>query len=477
MRYETALRSHPSNLIWVTPAKGAKALHDTPQWGIEPVPERLRVLGLLDTTLLWTNLGISLLVLVLPAYFDLPLRDALAATLVGGLIGNGMLAVAALIGADARVPTMVLQRAPLGRRGSYIATTLNVLQCLGWAIFELIVIATAAGLLCDKLFGFQAVWLWKLAFGGVAALLALLGPVGFVRRFVRKFAIWAVLASVVYLAWWIVDGANLTRIWAEHGHHGSFWVAVDTVVAVTVSWAPLVADYTRFSRDRRSGFLGAGIGYLLPTLFQFGFGSILVLSRGVDPNHPELILTTIAGGGLAAALALLALTVDETDEAFANVYSAAVSTQNLVSKARQRVLIVGAAVLATGGALAIDMRSYQRFLLLLGAVFVPLLGVLVADWLLRGAHYERADVFDAPPFRPGPIVAWVVGFLVYEWLAQPADLGFWSDLLHRLPTPAYQTGASLPGFLAAFLLTGVAVKLGSARAAAGPRREPRARPR
>jgi NCS1 family nucleobase:cation symporter-1 len=416
-------------------------------------------------------------VLVLPAYFDLPLRDALAATLVGGLIGNGMLAVAALIGADARVPTMVLQRAPLGRRGSYIATGLNVLQCLGWAIFELIVIATAAGLLCDKLFGFQAVWLWKLAFGGVAALLALLGPVGFVRRFVRKFAIWAVLASVVYLAWWIVDGANLTKIWAEHGHHGSFWVAVDTVVAVTVSWAPLVADYTRFSRDRRSGFLGAGIGYLLPTLFQFGFGSILVLSRGVDPNHPELLLTAIAGGGLAAALALLALTVDETDEAFANVYSAAVSTQNLVSKARQRVLIVGAAVLATGGALAIDMRSYQRFLLLLGAVFVPLLGVLVADWLLRGAHYEPEDVFDAPPFRPGPILAWLVGFVVYEWLAQPVDLGFWSDWLHRLPTPAYQTGASLPGFLAAFLLTAVAVKLGSARAAAGPRREPRARPR
>jgi purine-cytosine permease-like protein len=108
-------------------------MRDTPQWGIEPVPDRLRVLGLLDTTLLWTNLGISLLVLVLPAYFDLPLRDALAATLVGGLIGNLMLAVAALIGADARVPTMVLQRAPLGRRGSYLPTALNVLQCLGWS--------------------------------------------------------------------------------------------------------------------------------------------------------------------------------------------------------------------------------------------------------------------------------------------------------------------------------------------------------
>ena len=450
----------------------------TPNWGITPVPERLRVLGTIDTTLLWTNLGISLLVLVLPAYFDLSLKDALAATLVGGLIGNAMLAVAGLVGADGRVPTMVLQRAPLGQRGSYLATVLNMLQCLGWAIFELIVIATAAGLLADKLFGFEAIWLWKLLFGGVATVLALLGPIGFVRRFVRKFAIWAVAASIVYLAWWIVDGANVSGLWSHSGtHHGSFWLAVDTVVAVTVSWAPLVADYTRFSRDRRSAFFGVGIGYLLPTFFQFGFGSILVLSRGVDPAHPELILTAIAGGGAAAALALLALTVDETDEAFANVYSAAVSTQNLFPRLSQRALIVGVSVAATAGALAIDMRSYQRFLLLLGAVFVPLLGVLVADWLLAGAHYTPGHIFEGSLIRPGPIVAWAAGFFLYEWLYQPADLGFWTRLLHHLPTPSYQIGASVPSFVLAFVLTGVAAKLGSAYALARGRREPLARPR
>jgi NCS1 family nucleobase:cation symporter-1 len=436
-----------------------------PSWGIEPVPERLRVLGFFDTTLLWLNLGISLLVLVLPAYFDLSLKDALGATLVGGLIGNGMLALAALIGADGRVPTMVLQRAPLGQRGSYLATILNVLQCMGWAIFELIVIATAAGLLCDKLFGFEAVWAWKIAFGAVATMLALMGPIGFVRRFVRKFAIWAVAASVVYLAWWIVDGADLGHLWSSGGaHHGSFWLGVDTVVAVTVSWAPLVADYTRFSRDRRSAFFGVGLGYLLPTLFQFGFGSILVLSRGVDPNRPELILVAIAGGGAAAALALLALTVDETDEAFANVYSGAVSLQNLFPRASQRVLIACAAVVATGGALAIDMRSYQRFLLLLGSVFVPLLGVLVAHWLLNGAHYARRDIFDSPAVRPGSIVAWAAGFVLYEWLYQPPDLGFWTRWLGHLPTPEYQIGASLPSFALAFVLTGLLQTLSSPRA-------------
>ncbi len=211
--------------------------------------------------------------------------------------------------------------------------------------------------------------------------------------------IWAVLASsVVYLAWWIVDGAHLGRMWTEGGHQGSFWLAVDTVVAVTVSWAPLVADYARFSRDRRSAFFGVGIGYLLPTFFQFGFGSILVLSRNIQPEHPELILTMIAGGGAAAAFALLALTVDETDEAFANVYSAAVSTQNLLPRAPQsRAHRRSRTARHRRRARAIDMRIYQRFLLLLGAVFVPLLGVLVADCCSPARANTRRQIFAARP--------------------------------------------------------------------------------
>jgi purine-cytosine permease-like protein len=115
--------------------------------------------------------------------------------------------------------------------------------------------------------------------------------------------------------------------------------------------------------------------------------------------------------------------------------------------------------------------------LLLGAVFVPLLGVLIADWLLAGAHYTQRHVFEGPAFRPANIVAWFAGFLVYEWLYQPTDLGFWSRWVNQLPTPSYQFGASVPSFAVAFLLTAAAVRLGSSRAAARARREPRPRSR
>jgi nucleobase:cation symporter-1, NCS1 family len=427
---------------------------ETPSWGIDPVPARLHVLGGVDSFLLWLNLGISLLVLVAASYFGLSLKQALLATVLGGLIGNLMLAIAAYIGADARVPSMALQRAPLGRRGSYLATTLNAMQCLGWSVFEITVIAVAAGALCNRIFGVELVWMWKLVFGGVGLVLALLGPVGFVRRYVRRIGIWAVVASVVYLAVWILQNGHVAELWHEGGHGGSFigssfWLAVDLVIALTVSWIPLVADYTRFSRTPRAAFWGAGVGYLLPTLFQFGFGSILVLSHP-SISGPTDVLTTVAAGGIGSLLALLALTVDETDEAFANIYSAAVSLQNYVPRTSQRLLIVGVSVVATAISLGIDLTQYQQFLLLLGAFFVPLFGVLLADWLVAGRHYTAAHVFDAPTWRPGMIASWLAGFLVYEWLAQTQGLGFWSRFLGDLHPLHGGIGSSLPGFAVSF---------------------------
>ena len=116
------------------------------------------------------------------------------ALLVGALFGNALLGCAAAIGAQAGVPAMVLLRAPLGRRGSYLPTGLNVLQNLGWTVFEVLVIATAAHALVHG-----PVWLWKLLAAAAATALALLGPVGFVRQWVKRVALWVVLASLAYL--------------------------------------------------------------------------------------------------------------------------------------------------------------------------------------------------------------------------------------------------------------------------------------
>ena len=438
-------------------------------WGVDPVPERLRVLDGWDTGLLWGNLGVSLLVIVAGAALvpALSLQDALIAIVIGCVIGNLMLGAAGGIGADARVPGMVLMRAPLGRRGSYLPTVLNVLQGVGWSVFELLIIATAAAALSDELFGFRAQWLWTLVFGAFALALALMGPIGFVRRFVRKVAIWAVPAALVYLTWWTLDGADLGSLWSEPGEGGlSVWQGADIVVAITVSFVPYAADYTRFSRDRRSGLLGTGIGYFVPDAWLLALGVVLVLSR--DLSDAAALPAAVVAGGFAATLALFALLVMETDETFANVYSAAVSLQNIVPRTPQPALIVLVAGVSVVGALVIDLVSYQSFLLLLGSVFVPLFAVLLADWLAAGAHYSEADVFDAPAWRPGLVAAWVAGFAVYQWLF-PTGPSWWVDEVQRLHPPQWGIGATVPAFLVSFTLACVAAVLGrraTARAAA-----------
>ena len=417
-------------------------------WGVTPVPERLRTLSFGDVALLWGNLGVSLLVLVAGALLGpaLGLERALLAIAVGAVLGNALLGLAGLIGAERRVPAMVLLRAPLGERGSYAPTALNVLQNVGWATFELIVIAAAASALADRLVGVDVRWIWVLLFGAASGALALLGPISLVRRYLRRFAVWVVVASILYLTWWGLDRADTTALWRGDGDGSlTFWQGVDLTIAMAASWLPLAADYTRFARSGRAAFWGTAVGYFVPHVWLYALGALLLLSQGIGAiGDLTGLLVAIAAGGVGSALALVALTVDETDEPFANVYSAAVSLQNVFPSASQRLLIVGVSVTATLGALVVDLMRYQTFLFFLGSAFVPLFGVLAADYVLGMAR----DV----AVRWSGLAAWLVGFAAYQWL-QPTGPAWWLDVVGATPEAGSLTvGASLPSFLVAFAL-------------------------
>ncbi|SNR67830.1 purine-cytosine permease family protein [Blastococcus mobilis] len=425
---------------------------DAPITLSEPPP---RTLDLRDTTGLWGNLGVSLLLPVAATYVvlaDRPLSVTIGAIVVGAVVGSVLLGLGAAAGAREGVPAMVLMRGLLGRRTSYLPTALNLLQCVGWAAFEVFIIAEAA----SRVLGAPR-WPFVVAAGVLATLMAL-RPLRAVRVLAR-YAVWAALAAIVYL---FVEVLSEPLRPVAEGGAASFWTAADIVIALPVSWFPLAADYTRHVRGGRTAFAGAAVGYGAATVALFTLGVLALAAYGRAGLDVMDALLAVPFG----LIAVLVLLVVEVDEAFANVYSTAVSAQNVVPRLDRRVLAVVVGVVATGIALSVDLIAYEPFLFLIGAVFVPLVGVfVVAYWLLpRGAW----DVSETAPARPLLLMAWAAGFVAYQltlptfftgpgagwtawWAARQAELGIdpasgWSASLVSLGVAAGLTALlSSPG--------------------------------
>jgi putative hydroxymethylpyrimidine transporter CytX len=446
------------------PAKGADEMLvddvEVPRTLEEGPPPR--TLGFLDQTALWGNLGISLLLVVAGTFVlapdpDLPplsLAAAFVAIVVGAVLGNLLLGLGAQAGAETGAPAMVLVRGLLGRRGSWLPTAANIAQNLGWATVEIMVIAAAAGRLTST--GWRPVAV--IATGAAATFMAT-RPLGVVRGYLKRVAVWVVLASTAYL---FVQVLRRPMPAFGEGSWTAFWKAADVVIALPISWLPLAADYTRHSRTPRAAFGGAALGYGAATIAFFVLG---VLATASDLAGDDVIASMLALP--AGTIALLILVIDEVDEVFANVYSTVVSAQNLAPRLDRRTAALGVGALATVLALAFDdYTDYENFLLVLASVFVPLFAAFVVDYyVLQRGRRSAYDVSDDAPARWIMVVPWLAGFVTYQlvnpgyvswwqrfWLERRADLGF---------SPPSWTSASLLSFAVAALLTLALGRIGS----------------
>ena len=438
-----------------------------PEWGIEPVPAAQRELGWLDYFVLWGDLGIGLLVMLAGTFLvpALGFGDALLAIVIGSILGCLLLALVGVIGSDNALPTMVLLRPVLGVRGSYLPSVLNVLQLVGWTIFEFIIMGFAADAISRVLFGASSLVVWTAVFAAIVILMGVGGPVGVVRQWLEKFAVWIVLATTAWLTIYLLSSPALSTILSKPGD-GSlpFWVAVDLVIAMPISWLPLVADYNRFAKQTPRAFWGTFIGYLVTNVWFYALGALLLLTAIVKQDatqDPKAFVSAIAL--TVGWVALLILLVDETDNAWADLYSAAVSIQNLFPKVKQRWLILGHGAVSFLVAVVLDITQYENFLFLMGSFFIPLFGVLVADYFfLRRRKYQTDDLYKSNGvywYRGGVnvwgVVAWLVGVVAYH-VTNPTILGaFIPAWLKMIPDALTAFGGSLPSFIVAFVLYAV----------------------
>lgn len=405
-----------------------------PEWGIEPVPHEAKLLRGIDLFALWSSLGVGILVLQAGALMapSLTMEQAFLVSLTGSLIGSALLAAAGVIGARHGVPTMVSLRPMFGMAGSYIATILNVLQLIGWTAFELKVMADASSLIV----GGHKLPLLTL-FTAVVIALALGGPLAVVRQWLEKFAIWLVYASTA----WITYMVATTPKWATQGGEGGLpWtLALDLVIAMPISWMPLVSDYNRFSSSTRSGFLSTLIGFTVANTWFYSLGAALAFMSGKGFVAAS-ILSMYFGW-----VALLFILVDETDNAFADVYSCALSIQNAFPRLRQWNLIIAIAIVSAALAYFLPLAQYEWFLLMIGASFTPLFGSMLSEYfLVRKGNLGTEEFYGgAPKVVVRSIASWLAGLTTYFAIASYAP-----DL-----------GASLPSFLVSALFQYVGGRL------------------
>jgi putative hydroxymethylpyrimidine transporter CytX len=414
----------------------------------EPVPQTL---SLLDQFGLWGNLGVSLLgftgaIFVLQPNGtgtpELSMAAALTAIVLGTTLGTLAVAVTGAAGTRTGAPAMVLLRSLFGTELSYLPTVLNVLQCLGWGVFELVTIATAARTVAPD----APRWIY-VVFAGVITGLLTLRPLGAIRT-LRRFATPAVLVILAYL---FVELLAHPRPSLNHGTWAGYWAAMDTVVAVAISFAPLAADYTRHARSPRSAFWGAFVGYSAMQIICYVIGLISLVTVARNPLDIYGAFIAVPFGSLCFAV----LVARELDQSFANVYSTAISVQNVRPAWDRRVLALCIASVATALALWVNIADYENFLVLLGSVFIPLSAVFIVDfYVLSGGRWDPA----AHGRRRGALfIPWVLGFLVYQ-LINPGYISWWVSLWSQLTTlihfraPGWMS-ASIASFLVAALTT------------------------
>lgn len=410
---------------------------------IRPILPSGRNLGGKDYFVLWAGVAISLAEIWAGGFLaPLGFWAGLAAILLGHAIGNTLMALAGVIGSEHGITSMVAVRPSFGIRGSALAAALNILQLIGWAAIMLIIGGRAGATLGKSAGGWLASdAFWILAIGAGTLLWALWtgSPLWRILQGVSVAALGIVLVLMTAVAFGKLEPRPAAA--RPPGALG-FMAGLDLVIAMPVSWMPLVADYARFARRTGAAFWNTWWGYFLVSSWMYLLGlQVTLLTGATDPGG--VILETLGTIGLAApALFLVVFSTITSD--FPDVYSATCSALNISQQLNGRTVMWIAGLLSIAVALVFPMEQYENFLFFIGAMFTPLFGVVLTDYfLLRRRRLDLDALYraDGPyayrrGWNPAAVFAWAAGFAVYEAIT-----------LWRLPV-----GGTLPAFFAAALI-------------------------
>ena len=348
--------------------------------------------------LIWFGAGVSLAEILTGTYFaSLGFGKAMAAILLGHLIGGLMMFAAGMIGARERKSAMETVKMSFGEKGSLLFAILNVLQLVGWTAIMIYDGALAADGVLHTGTAVWAIVIGLLIIAWIFIGLTNLGKVNTIAM-TALFILSLVLFKVIFFgtgsAAPVVDDGSLT-----------FGAAVELAVAMPLSWLPLISDYTREARKPFAATFTSVVVYSLVSIFMYMIGMGAAIFTG-EYDIAQIMLKT--GLGVVGLLIIVFSTVTTT---FLDAYSAGVSCVSISAKINEKWAAIAVTVIGTVAALVYPMDNITDFLYLIGSVFAPMIAIQIADYFIL----KKADA-QKDAFRWKNLLVWIVGFVVYRVL-------------------------------------------------------------
>lgn len=382
---------------------------------LSPVAASERVFTGFSHASLWFSLGVGLLVIQIGAYLvpAMGTQDALLAIFLGSLLGSGLVAWVAKLGCDTGLSSAGLMHQVYGSGFAKLPIVLNVIQLVGWTSFELVIMRDGTLAMGEQHFGWSGNYLVMatLFWGSILTLLMASSMLGLVRNFVSRFGLPLVVISLAWLTWQflgVLQTQDVSAFWNRAGNNNmGFLSAIDLVIAMPVSWLPLVADYARHGKNSRTAMSATWLGYALANIWCYSLGVLVVSVSSPDINLVSTLL--LAQGGL---LALGLILIDELDNAYGDVYSASLNSHSLFSRwsIKQWGLLIAAG--CTLLAIVLPMHSLEPFLLMLSSVFIPLYGVILGRAGKAPLSNESRSIYLLPA------LIWLIGIAVFHLSAK-----------------------------------------------------------
>jgi putative hydroxymethylpyrimidine transporter CytX len=409
---------------------------------IRPINDSERNLKGIDYFLLWAGVSISLAE-IWAGGFLAPMGFWLGfwAIILGHVIGNTFMALGGVIGSDHGIMSMVSVRPSFGIRGSSLGAVLNIIQLIGWASIMLIIGGRAGAMLGKPLGGLLAsdqFWIILIGMGTLIWALYTGKPIWKIMQTSAVIALLLIVVLMTGVSFKEFGGGILTAKAKEM----PFMTGLDLVIAMPISWMPLVADYSRFSKKTAPTFWNTWWGYFIVSSWMYLLGLMATLVTGeTDPG--ALILQIMGRIGLAVP-ALIMVVFSTITSDFPDVYSATCSMLNISQRVKSQTIMWIAGIISIMVALIFPMEQYENFLFLIGAMFMPLFGVVLTDYFIirkRKMLAESLYQVDGPywyykGFNIVALISWVVGFALYKFIE----------------LTKFSMGSSMPAMISAGLL-------------------------